>query len=363
MRPSSRGCCRSAACTSRSTPDCSGAAVGASRRRRRTPKRPVDTPAEIFLGRGPLELEPDLQADLEVADGAVDDVPADLGDLEPVEAAQGAAGAADRVVDGLVDRVGRGPDKFGDPVRVIHVRLPSARQPAVHRPVMGMDCRYSRPVRTTPGVAVLLALFLAGCASPAPSTRWTAGTPSEPASDPAAPSSASPSPSPLPSAGAPGPIAPAGNPNGHAVVPPEAQAVDTSHPTRVIGTGTAASCTSDAVVSAVAAGGIITFSCGPAPVTITLTATAKVRTNMAKVVLDGGGRVALSGGGQRRILYLDTCDPADGPRTSHCQDQETPQLTVQNLTFADGNSTGQVQDGGGGGAIFDRGGRLKVVNS
>ncbi len=84
---------------------------------------------------------------------------------------------------------------------------------------------------------------------------------------------------------------------------------------------------------------------------------------MAKVVLDGGGRVTLSGGGQRRILYLDTCDPADGPRTSHCQDQETPQLTVQNLTFADGNSTGQVQDGGGGGAIFDRGGRLKVVNS
>jgi len=228
---------------------------------------------------------------------------------------------------------------------------------------MGMDCRYSRPVRTTPGVAVLLALFLAGCASPAPSTRWTAGTPSEPASDPAAPSSASPSPSPLPSAGAPGPIAPAGNPNGHAVVPPEAQAVDTSHPTRVIGTGTAASCTSDAVVSAVAAGGIITFSCGPAPVTITLTATAKVRNNMAKVVLDGGGRVTLSGGGQRRILYLDTCDPADGPRTSHCQDQETPQLTGQNLTFADGNSTGQVQDGGGGGAIFDRGGRLKVVNS
>ena len=103
--------------------------------------------------------------------------------------------------------------------------------------------------------------------------------------------------------------------------------------------------------------------CGPALVIITLTATAKVRNNVAKVVLDGGGRVTLSGGGQRRILYLDTCDPADGPRTSHCQDQETPQLTGQNLTFADGNSTGQVQDGGGGGAIFDRGGRLKVVNS
>jgi len=220
-------------------------------------------------------------------------------------------------------------------------------------------------VRTTPGVAIALALLLAGCAAPTPNTRWTAGSPSGAASDPASPSAAaSPSASPSPSAAPAAPPLPrAGNPNGHATVPAEAQAVDTSHPTRVVGTGSAASCTSDAVVSAVAAGGIITFNCGTAPVTITMSATAKVRNNVAKVVLDGGGRVTLSGGGQRRIVYLDTCDPADGPRTSHCQDQETPQLVVQNLTFADGNSTGQLQEGGGGGAIFDRGGRLKVVNS
>ena len=44
-----------------------------------------------------------------------------------------------------------------------------------------------------------------------------------------------------------------------------------------IGNGTPASCTSAAVVEAVAAGGIITFDCGPDPVTITMTATAKVR--------------------------------------------------------------------------------------
>jgi hypothetical protein len=36
---------------------------------------------------------------------------------------------------------------------------------------------------------------------------------------------------------------------------------------------------------------------------------------------------------------------------------------VQNLVFADGNSTGQTAEGGGGGAIFVRGGRFKVVNS
>jgi hypothetical protein len=65
-----------------------------------------------------------------------------------------------------------------------------------------------------------------------------------------------------------------GNPNGHAPVPPAGHAVSTSHPNHVIGSGTPASCTSAAVVKAVAAGGIITFNCGPAPVTITLAATA-----------------------------------------------------------------------------------------
>ncbi|MET7965755.1 hypothetical protein [Micromonospora sp. NPDC005305] len=156
----------------------------------------------------------------------------------------------------------------------------------------------------------------------------------------------------------------AGNPAGHAAVPAEAQAVDTSRPTRTVGTGTPASCTSAAVVKAVAAGGIITFDCGPAPVTITMKATAKVvNSHGPRVVLDGGGKVTLSGGGQRRILYQNTCDQAQGWTTSHCQNQDHPQLTVQNLTFADGNSTGDRTEGGGGGAIFVRGGRLKVVNT
>ncbi|WP_372492875.1 hypothetical protein [Micromonospora foliorum] len=156
----------------------------------------------------------------------------------------------------------------------------------------------------------------------------------------------------------------AGNPNGKATVPAEGRAVDTAKPTRTIGTGTPASCTSAAVVKAVAAGGVITFNCGPSPVTIKMAATAKVRNaNGPKVVLDGGGKVTLSGQGQRRILYMNTCDEAQGFTTSHCQNQDHPQLTVQNLTFTDGNSTGEKAEGGGGGAIFVRGGRLKVVNS
>ncbi|HET6950870.1 MAG TPA: hypothetical protein VFI47_10870 [Acidimicrobiales bacterium] len=155
-----------------------------------------------------------------------------------------------------------------------------------------------------------------------------------------------------------------GNPDGGAEVPAEARAVDTSRPDRVIGDGTPASCTSAAVVDAVAAGGIITFDCGPAPVTITLDATAKIRNDTGpEIVLDGGGKVTLSGGGTRRILYMNTCDEAQVFTTSHCQDQDHPRLTVQNLTFADGNATGETVEGGGGGAIFVRGGRLKVVSS
>jgi hypothetical protein len=135
------------------------------------------------------------------------------------------------------------------------------------------------------------------------------------------------------------------------------------HADHVIGDGTPGSCTSQGVVQAVAAGGVIAFSCGPRPVTIVMTATAKVRNTSATVVLDGGGLVTLSGVGVRRILYMDTCDPAQTWTTSRCQDQATPVLTVENIAFADGNSTGQVYDGGGGGAIFDRGGQLKVIDA
>jgi hypothetical protein len=157
---------------------------------------------------------------------------------------------------------------------------------------------------------------------------------------------------------------PAGNPDGTASVPVAAREVDTSDPDRVVGTGTPASCTSAAVVSAVALGGIITFDCGPDPITITMAATAKVVNNTGpEIVIDGGGLVTLSGGGVRRILYMNTCDPAQVWTTSHCQNQDHPRLTIQNLTFIDGNSTGQTMEGGGGGAVFVRGGRVKIVNS
>jgi predicted outer membrane repeat protein len=146
-------------------------------------------------------------------------------------------------------------------------------------------------------------------------------------------------------------------------VPAAGRAADTSHPRHVVGRGTPAGCTSAAVVAAVRAGGIIRFSCGPKPIVIRMSTTAKVMNARPQVVLDGGGLVTLSGEGRRRILYMDTCDPAQVWTTSHCQDQASPELVVQNLTFTDGNSTGQQFDGGGGGAIFARGGQLRIVNS
>ena len=171
-----------------------------------------------------------------------------------------------------------------------------------------------------------------------------------------------PSPSPTSTDGAPA----AGYSAGSCAVPTAAQAVVSTAPDHVVGNGTAASCTSDAVVNAVAQGGVTTFNCGADPVTITMTSTAKVFNDKPDVVLDGGGKVTLSGGGARRILYQNTCDQAQVWTSAHCDTQDTPHLTVQNLTLVDGNSAGQTYGLGevyGGGAIYVRGGRLKIVNS
>jgi hypothetical protein len=156
-----------------------------------------------------------------------------------------------------------------------------------------------------------------------------------------------------------------GNPTGNVYVPVAGRAVSTTHPNHVIGHGTPAGCTSAAVVKAVAAGGIITFDCGPKPVTITMTATAKVVNTSHQIVLDGGGKVTLSGGGKIRILYMNTCDPQQKYTTTDCWEQQWPQLIVQNLTFKDAYSATKETSTSsyGGGAIFDEGGQLKVVNS
>jgi hypothetical protein len=158
------------------------------------------------------------------------------------------------------------------------------------------------------------------------------------------------------------PVGAHGNPSGDAPVPPEARRVDTSRPDRWVGDGTPASCTSKAFVRAVAKGGIIRFRCGRKHKTIKLKATARVFNDKPNVVIDGRGKITLDGMGERRIIYMNTCDPDLVWTTPHCQDQDHPTLTVQNLVFRNGRAKGHgTQDGGG--AIFVRGGRFKVVNS
>ena len=125
--------------------------------------------------------------------------------------------------------------------------------------------------------------------------------------------------------------------------------LDVSSPTTVVGSGTPASCTAAALQAAADAGGVIVFDCGAAPTTITVSSTI---TFTEETVLDGGGLVTLSGGGAVRILYLDSA-----------YDQTTPRLTVQRLTFSDGNSPPGGDDTAvGGGAIYRDGGSLTVID-
>ena len=108
-------------------------------------------------------------------------------------------------------------------------------------------------------------------------------------------------------------------------------AADTSAPTHVVGSGTAASCTSAALTSALAAGGVVTFNCGSLPTTITVTATIELPTTL-DTVIDGGGTVTIDGGGKVRIL-----DWNSGNYRSNRHS-----LTLQHITFAHGHATGTM---------------------
>ncbi len=125
--------------------------------------------------------------------------------------------------------------------------------------------------------------------------------------------------------------------------------VDTTSPTTVVGDGSPASCTEAALRAAVTAGGIVTFACGDAPVTITVTASL---TLTADTVIDGGGDVTLSGGGAVRIIDMDTGN----------YEATGPDLTVQRLTLRDGHAEGALLDGGGG-AIYFVGGSVTAIDA
>jgi hypothetical protein len=153
----------------------------------------------------------------------------------------------------------------------------------------------------------------------------------------------------------------AGNPDGNYTIPEGAGLEDVSNPDHVIGTGTPQSCTAEAFIAAVEQGGTIVFNGGNEPFIIHLDRPAKLFNDSPDVVIDGGGLVTLSGGGHSRILYMNTCDESRHWTTEHCDNQDSPHLTIQNITLADGNSTAETEYDGGG-AVWVRGGRFKAVN-
>lgn len=98
---------------------------------------------------------------------------------------------------------------------------------------------------------------------------------------------------------------------------------------QVVGTGTPASCTRDALAAAVAKGGAITFNCGSAPATIAVTSTLVAPATL-DTVIDGEGKITLDGGGKVRILELVHGDYR----------VNTKKLVLQRLTFQNGSAPG-----------------------
>jgi hypothetical protein len=141
-------------------------------------------------------------------------------------------------------------------------------------------------------------------------------------------------------------------------------AVSVTTPTAVVGTGTAASCTEAALTAALNAGGIVTFACGAAPATITVTKTLTLPTDKDTVV-DGGNKVTIDGGGKVRILEWNHLDFR----------KNTHSLTLQHLTLSHGHVAGTdpyapatlpCSSGfydGSGGALYMRDGVLHVIDA
>ena len=143
------------------------------------------------------------------------------------------------------------------------------------------------------------------------------------------------------------------------------QPVDTSAADHVVGDGTAGSCDEAGFAAAATQGGVITFKCGPDPVTINITETVQLP-NDRDTVIDGGGTITLDGGGQVRILELYSADYR----------VNTNQVVLQQLTLQNGHAQGTDYTepdpdnpacaygyaDGAGGAIRVRDGVLHVID-
>ena len=105
---------------------------------------------------------------------------------------------------------------------------------------------------------------------------------------------------------------------------------------KIVGDGTPGSCTEATLRAALVGGGNVSFNCGGAPLTITVSAPFEI--TAPETTIDGGGLITLRGQNSRIIAH----------RTTGAQGSST--LTLRNLTLAGGRASG-ANDAANGGAI------------
>jgi hypothetical protein len=146
----------------------------------------------------------------------------------------------------------------------------------------------------------------------------------------------------------------------------------------VVGDGTPAGCTREALAAVVATGGNVTFDCGAEPVTIPFGGEVLVG---ADTIIDGGGLVTFDGGGTSRLLVADwqvsltviglgfvrglaTTTNGRDARGAAILGGGRGALSVFDCVFVDNAAGGVAEEKEeGGGAIFVNGGTLLIVGS
>lgn len=107
-----------------------------------------------------------------------------------------------------------------------------------------------------------------------------------------------------------------------------------AHMTPTLAGGVVTNCTETDLKNAVAGGGLITFNCGVA----TITLTSPLDITAPDTTIDGGGQITLSGGTTSQIIR-------------HRSLSSPSTLTLQNLTLSDGNASG-IDTASNGGAVW-----------
>ena len=114
--------------------------------------------------------------------------------------------------------------------------------------------------------------------------------------------------------------------------------ISTSQPRMALAAGTVTDCSNDTQLRAyLASGGLVTFNCGASPVTITLGSQLVIAAN---TTVDGGSNITLSGGNVARVFSVTT----------------GTNLTLQNLTVANGKASPDANGDAYGGGLYSTGG-------